>query len=130
MEHWYVVSGHGTVMLNGSELAVATGSAVDVPPVHRTGLQRRDRTGRRLEVRMGRCFGDDDIERLDDDERPDMSLTPNAHGSVTPHPRPPRAAIPQGRLPAGGQGRCSGSCRLNIPGPKDGWLVRTSSGVG
>jgi hypothetical protein len=30
----------------------------------------------------------------------------------------------------GGQGQSAGSCRLNIPGPKDGWLVRRSSGVG
>jgi mannose-6-phosphate isomerase-like protein (cupin superfamily) len=30
-EHWFVISGHGVVTLDGSDLAVAAGSAVDVP---------------------------------------------------------------------------------------------------
>lgn len=36
-EHWFVVSGHGVVTLDGSEQAVSQGSAVDVP----AGTQRR-----------------------------------------------------------------------------------------
>lgn len=68
MENWFVVSGHGTVMLNGSELAVAAGSAVDVA----AGTPHRTANGGTeplvfIEVQTGRCFGQDDIERLDDD---------------------------------------------------------------
>jgi mannose-6-phosphate isomerase len=67
-EHWFVVGGEGVVTLDGVERAVATGSAVDVP----IGTAHRiQSTGSEplvfVEVQLGTYFGEDDIERLDDD---------------------------------------------------------------
>lgn len=67
-EHWFVVSGHGAVTLDGAELAVAAGSAVDVPAGAAHRIANRGTTPLVfIEVQTGRYFGEDDIERLDDD---------------------------------------------------------------
>ncbi len=67
-EHWFVVRGRGTVLLDGSDLPVQAGSAVDVP----VGVAHRiTNTGSVdlvfVEVQHGEYFGEDDIERLEDD---------------------------------------------------------------
>jgi len=67
-EHWFVVGGEGVVTLDGEERPVAAGSAVDVP----LGVAHRiASTGTEplvlVEVQHGTSFGEDDIERLDDD---------------------------------------------------------------
>jgi len=67
-EHWLVVHGAGRVTLDGKEIDVLPGSAVDVPvgTAHRIA-----NTGTELltfiEVQRGDYFGEDDIVRLDDD---------------------------------------------------------------
>jgi len=67
-EHWFVVSGEGVVTLDGVEHQVAPGSAIDIPvgAAHRVAS-----TGTEplvfVEVQHGSSFGEDDIERLDDD---------------------------------------------------------------
>jgi mannose-6-phosphate isomerase-like protein (cupin superfamily) len=67
-EHWFVVGGEGVVTLDGRTAAVATGSAIDVP---RGAAHRIESTGSEplvfIEVQHGTSFGEDDIERLDDD---------------------------------------------------------------
>jgi len=68
-EHWFVVRGIAKVTLNGSDYLVNTGEAVDVP----TGTAHRienEAGGERLvliETQTGSYFGEDDIERLEDD---------------------------------------------------------------
>ena len=67
-EHWFVVGGEGVATLDGVERTVAVGSAVDVP----VGTAHRiESTGSEplvlIEVQLGSYFGEDDIERLDDD---------------------------------------------------------------
>jgi mannose-6-phosphate isomerase-like protein (cupin superfamily) len=67
-EHWFVVGGHGVVTLDGVDRAVDPGSAIDVP----VGTAHRiDSKGPEplvlIEVQHGTSFGEDDIERLDDD---------------------------------------------------------------
>lgn len=67
-EHWFVVAGRGVVTLDGVDRAVDPGSAIDVP----VGTAHRiDNTGPEplvfIEVQHGTSFGEDDIERLDDD---------------------------------------------------------------
>ena len=67
-EHWFVVKGVGTVTLDGSDVAVAAGTAVDVP----MGTAHRiENAGAEdlvfVEVQHGSYFGEDDIVRLDDD---------------------------------------------------------------
>jgi mannose-6-phosphate isomerase-like protein (cupin superfamily) len=67
-EHWFVVSGHGLVTLDGSDRAVAAGSAVDVPAgaAHRIANDGTEPLVF-IEVQTGDYFGEDDIERLGDD---------------------------------------------------------------
>ncbi len=67
-EHWFVVRGHGTVVLDGVEQPVGPGKAVDVG----TGVAHRmANTGTAelvfVEVQHGSYFGEDDIVRLEDD---------------------------------------------------------------
>ena len=67
-EHWFIVSGRGTVTLAGVERAVAPGDAIDVA----MGADHRiANTGNEdlvfIEVQHGEYFGEDDIVRLEDD---------------------------------------------------------------
>lgn len=67
-EHWFVVSGEGSVTLDGVDHAVRPGDAIDIP----TGAPHRvanagDRDLVFIEVQHGDYFGEDDIVRLDDD---------------------------------------------------------------
>ena len=67
-EHWFVVSGSGTVTLDGVTTDLAAGSAVDVG----VGVAHRiTNTGQSdlvfIEVQHGESFGEDDIVRLEDD---------------------------------------------------------------
>jgi mannose-6-phosphate isomerase len=67
-EHWFVVSGTGTVTLDGSTTDLAAGSAVDVPvgtPHRITNIGDQDLVF--VEVQHGESFGEDDIVRLEDD---------------------------------------------------------------
>ena len=67
-EHWFVVGGTGVVTLDGSEVTVAAGSAVDVPVGTAHRIENRGSEPLVfVEVQHGRSFGEDDIERLDDD---------------------------------------------------------------
>ena len=67
-EHWFVVAGSGTAVVDGVEHRVSVGSTVDVP----VGVAHRmcNDGGEALtfvEVQTGSYFGEDDIERLSDD---------------------------------------------------------------
>ena len=67
-EHWFIVSGTADVTLDGSLHHLASGEAIDIP----TGAAHRiDNAGEVdlvfVEVQHGDYFGEDDIERLDDD---------------------------------------------------------------
>jgi mannose-6-phosphate isomerase len=67
-EHWFVFEGTATVTLDGVEHVVATGEAIDIPlgAAHRIG---NNDVGPLvfIEVQHGTYFGEDDIERLEDD---------------------------------------------------------------
>jgi mannose-6-phosphate isomerase-like protein (cupin superfamily) len=67
-EHWFVVSGQGIWTLDGVEKRLVAGQSVDIPrkSVHRIqndGMENLVFT----EVQTGDYFGEDDIERLEDD---------------------------------------------------------------
>lgn len=67
-EHWFVVSGSGLVVLDGAEVAVKAGEAIDIP----AGTPHRmcnvsDQPLVFVEVQHGTYFGEDDITRLEDD---------------------------------------------------------------
>ncbi len=67
-EHWFVVAGTATVTLDGAEHRVAAGQAIDIP---RRAAHRVANAGTEdlvfIEVQVGDYFGEDDIERLEDD---------------------------------------------------------------
>jgi mannose-6-phosphate isomerase-like protein (cupin superfamily) len=67
-EHWYVVSGRGVVTLDGVSREVGPGATVDVPvgAAHRAACAGEEDFVL-IEVQTGSYFGEDDIERLEDD---------------------------------------------------------------
>lgn len=67
-EHWLVVEGEGTVILNDVEIPVKVGSAVDVKQgdKHRVMNNSKDRTLVIIETQTGH-YDEEDIERLEDE---------------------------------------------------------------
>lgn len=67
-EHWLVVRGTAKVTLNGKEYLVRTGESIDIPlgSAHRIENSQAEPLSI-IEIQTGDYFGEDDIERLDDD---------------------------------------------------------------
>ena len=67
-EHWHVISGRAIITLEGKELALAAGESVDIATgvAHRVMNPGPDPLAL-IEVQRGSYFGEDDIERLQDD---------------------------------------------------------------
>jgi mannose-6-phosphate isomerase-like protein (cupin superfamily) len=67
-EHWFVVSGVATVVLDDTEHVVAAGESIDVPvgTKHRCENRGSDPVVF-IEVQHGTYFGEDDIVRYSDD---------------------------------------------------------------
>jgi len=67
-EHWVVVAGDGVVTLDDVKHPVSVGSTIDVEV---GAAHRMENVGTTdlifIEVQTGTYFGEDDIERLDDD---------------------------------------------------------------
>ncbi len=67
-EHWYIVAGIATVTLDGKDLHLQAGEAVDIP---QGTAHRIENPGAEkmifVEVQRGTYFGEDDIVRLQDD---------------------------------------------------------------
>lgn len=67
-EHWYVVQGVAKVTLDGKDILLQAGEAVDIP---QGTAHRIENPGEELmvfiEVQRGTYFGEDDIVRLQDD---------------------------------------------------------------
>ncbi len=67
-EHWVIVAGTAVVTLEGEDHTLGPGDAIDIP----LGAAHRIRNPGDaplvfVEVQLGDYFGEDDIERLDDD---------------------------------------------------------------
>ena len=67
-EHWFVVSGRALVTLDGLDIGVSAGEAIDIPV---GGAHRVMNCGSEplvfIEVQRGDYLGEDDIVRLQDD---------------------------------------------------------------
>ena len=67
-EHWFVVSGEGIVTLDGQRLNKKSGESVEIP---RGSVHRIENPGTTdlsfIEIQTGDYFGEDDIERMEDD---------------------------------------------------------------
>ncbi|MDQ3220708.1 MAG: phosphomannose isomerase type II C-terminal cupin domain [Acidobacteriota bacterium] len=68
-EHWFVVRGTAKVTLNGIEFLVKTGDATDIAigAAHRVENPSPEGLLIFIETQTGSYFGEDDIERLEDD---------------------------------------------------------------
>ncbi len=67
-EHWYFILGEGLVTRGDDEIAVRAGSSIDIP------LRTKHRIANPgseplvlIEIQRGDYFGEDDIERFEDD---------------------------------------------------------------
>lgn len=67
-EHWFVVIGEAQVTLDGGECTLYAGESIDIPlgVAHRVANNGPGELVL-VEVQTGDYFGEDDIERLDDD---------------------------------------------------------------
>jgi len=67
-EHWLILSGAPVVTLEGEDRTLLAGDAVDIPTgaAHRISNPGAE-TVVFVEVQRGTYFGEDDIERLEDD---------------------------------------------------------------
>lgn len=67
-EHWYMVQGEAIVTRNEEEICLIRGQAVDIPrrAWHRI-MNRGNENTIFIEVQTGDYFGEDDIERREDD---------------------------------------------------------------
>jgi mannose-6-phosphate isomerase len=67
-EHWFVVSGTARVTLDGDDHDLRPGTAIDIPvgAAHRVANPGEEPLVF-IEVQHGESFGEDDIERLEDD---------------------------------------------------------------
>jgi mannose-6-phosphate isomerase-like protein (cupin superfamily) len=67
-EHWYVIAGRGLVTRDRETISLNAGEAVDIP---RGARHRIENPGPLevvfIEVQTGDYFGEDDIERFEDD---------------------------------------------------------------
>ena len=68
-EHWFVVRGIAKVTLNGTEYLVKMGESIDISAgtAHRVENSEDGELLTIIETQTGDYFGEDDIERLDDD---------------------------------------------------------------
>lgn len=67
-EHWTIVSGEPVVVVNDTEVPIRPGEAIEIPAgaSHRIGNPGKEPVVF-VEVQTGTYFGEDDIERFDDD---------------------------------------------------------------
>jgi mannose-6-phosphate isomerase len=67
-EHWFIVKGIGTVTIDKQDNEVTVGQSIDIK---RGAAHRIKNSGRDdlvfIEVQTGDYFGEDDIERIEDD---------------------------------------------------------------
>jgi mannose-6-phosphate isomerase-like protein (cupin superfamily) len=67
-EHWFVVRGEGMVTLGEARIPVKEGSSLDIPQGAAHRVQNvGDSPLVFIEVQRGDYFGEDDIERIEDD---------------------------------------------------------------
>ena len=67
-EHWHIIAGAALVTRNDEQLILHPGDSIDIPKgaIHRIENQSQEEIYF-IEVQQGDYFGEDDIERLDDD---------------------------------------------------------------
>ena len=67
-EHWVIIKGTALVTLNNEEIQRTKGESIDIPvgTIHRVKNIGADNLAF-IEIQQGDYFGEDDIERIEDD---------------------------------------------------------------
>lgn len=67
-EHWYIIQGHAVARKDNEEFSLQTGNSFDIP-LHAWHRIANTGTGDMIfiEIQSGVYFGEDDIERSEDD---------------------------------------------------------------
>jgi len=67
-EHWYILDGEAIVTLNDKDIILNKGQSIDIKKeeIHRVSNKSEKETVL-IEIQTGTYFGEDDIERFDDD---------------------------------------------------------------
>ncbi len=86
-EHWFIVAGTAEVTLDGTVHTLGPGQAIDIPlkGAHRIASVGPDDVVL-IEVQHGTYFGEDDIERLEDDYGRVETASGSGAGSETATP--------------------------------------------
>ena len=66
-EHWFFVSGPALVTIEGEQTVYYGGDSIDIPSGTLHRIEALQTPIEFIEVQTGTYFGEDDIERLDDD---------------------------------------------------------------
>lgn len=67
-EHWYVLAGEGRATVGSQEIYIQEGATIDIPVYETHRIENIGTTDLIfVEVQTGTYFGEDDIERIEDD---------------------------------------------------------------
>ena len=67
-EHWYIVQGEAVITLDDKEIVVKKGEYIDIPVEHKHRIANNgEQDVIFIETQTGEYFGEDDIERFEDD---------------------------------------------------------------
>jgi mannose-6-phosphate isomerase len=67
-EHWVVIAGNGKAVIEGRDYPLSAGSVIDIPVLAKHRVQNSSQENLIIiEVQTGEYFGEDDIERFEDD---------------------------------------------------------------
>jgi mannose-6-phosphate isomerase len=66
-EHWFIISGHPLVTINGQSRTMFPGQSIDIKAGSLHRIESQGSAVQFIEVQTGTYFGEDDIERIEDD---------------------------------------------------------------
>jgi mannose-6-phosphate isomerase len=66
-EHWFIVSGYPSIVIDGEASVLSPGDSVDILAGSLHRISSKGAPIEFIEVQTGTYFGEDDIERLDDE---------------------------------------------------------------
>lgn len=66
-EHWFIISGNPFVTINGQKRIMSPGHSIDIKAGDLHRIESQGSVVEFIEVQTGTYFGEDDIERIEDE---------------------------------------------------------------
>jgi mannose-6-phosphate isomerase-like protein (cupin superfamily) len=66
-EHWTIISGYPSITVDGSNHVLFAGNSIDIPAGTLHRIAATDVPVEFIEIQTGTYFGEDDIQRIEDD---------------------------------------------------------------